>query len=231
MRRGRCVAAPRPASVATKRPSAPASTGSTCLRSRASDRSRSVLSTSRPHHSRSRPPGLNSPCTTRPEAASVRECGLDGLARQPNRFAHVRRREGTVCAREPLHEVAERIGDRLRAAPSAGLQGAGRPSASRYRAASSTATTRCSPAIGSSMARRAAMRSSTARMSECAPRARAISSRVRSPARSSMSCNPSTLRARRSSSSDWSCRSSASSTSGSSSSRSSASPSSSRSCA
>ena len=95
-----------PCHVATKRPSAPASTGSTCLRSRASDRSRSVPSTSRPHHSRSRPPGLNSPCTTRPEAASAASAASTAWRGSPRRAAHVADVKGPCvranrCTRSP----------------------------------------------------------------------------------------------------------------------------------
>ena len=71
----------------TNLPSAGASTGSTSLRSAASERRRIDRSTSASHHSRSRPPGRNSPRTTRPCASSEATAPATRSSPMPNRAA------------------------------------------------------------------------------------------------------------------------------------------------
>ena len=70
-----------PCHATTKRPSASASTGSISCRSLASDRRRRLRRTSASTHSRSVPPGRNSPSISRSSAVSRRSSGFgDGEA-------------------------------------------------------------------------------------------------------------------------------------------------------
>ncbi len=77
----------RPCQSARKRPSAAGSTGSTSLRSFASERRLSPRSTSASHHSRDRPPGENSPSSTRSDAASRSSAARTGATPRPKRAA------------------------------------------------------------------------------------------------------------------------------------------------
>ena len=138
------------------------STGSTSRRSAASERRRSWRSTSASHHSRSMPPGRNSPRTTRPCRSSARAPASTPLDAASAEAARRPRRPGTArgCGRS-----GRRGRERRRATGSVKAVGspAGRatPSASRSRAASSAAATRSSPATATRMARRSATSSST----------------------------------------------------------------------
>src|SRR6267378_4177285 len=93
-RRGRAM----PCQWARKRASAAGSTGSTCLRSFASERRFSALSTSASIHSRPRPPGRNSPSSTRSCAASRSRALRTTATPAPHRAARSSARKGP-CVR------------------------------------------------------------------------------------------------------------------------------------
>ena len=105
-RRRPAGASRRPATRGRKRASASPSTGSTSLRSAASDRRRSWRSTSSSHHSRSTPSGRNSPRTTRPSRFERLERGhAPASAATPKRRGDLRGEERTVGAGEAGDEV------------------------------------------------------------------------------------------------------------------------------
>ena len=84
------------------RPSAAGSTGSTSRRSRASDRRRSWRRTSGSHHSRSAPPGRNSPRRRAPEAISRSRASSTRPTGRPQRAAGSTVRNGPwVRAQRP----------------------------------------------------------------------------------------------------------------------------------
>ena len=112
-RRARASAAPSDASRPGSARAPTASTGSTSWRNRASDRCRTVRSTSASHHSRPRPPGRNSPSTTRPLGQQLRKRGLDHRDAEAESRADVLAGERTVRPAEAPHQIADRIGDRL----------------------------------------------------------------------------------------------------------------------
>ena len=193
-------AARSPCHVSVNRPSAPRSTGSTCLpqpRQRAlPQRAQDVgvapfaLEAARPELALRR----RGPLADSRRAAIARRRPTP----RPNRAAQSARRERPVRARVAQHQVAERVAHRLAAASRGSPCGSGAPSASRYRAASSTAMKRgCTGdrrSGGRGVRRRAA---SIARASASELRRARRSRRAsRSPNRSSRSCRPSALRTR-----------------------------------
>ncbi len=169
------------------------------------------------------PAGWNSPCTTRPAAAS--RCRAPSVTAAPR----PRRAATAVVVNGPWVRAY-----RARRSPSGSLTGSVNasgtptgsavPSASRSRPASSIAAQWSAPPIRTAMARRAWARAFG--QAGSAPRS-ASSAVVSGPSSRSRSATDSASLARRSSVSHWSSRSSSSSTSASSSSRSSAWPSSS----
>ena len=134
-----------PCHAGRKRPSASGSTGSTSRRSRASERRRSIRSTSGSHHSRSEPDGRNSPRTIVPAARAAR--------------AHPRRPRAAGPSAPPARarngpwERAQRASSPSSAPVTASRNASGTPrrrrcpTPSRYRPTSSIATQRSSPAM------------------------------------------------------------------------------------
>ena len=131
---------PMPCHDTRNRPSASVSTGSTCCRSRASDRLRRRRSTSASTHSRSR--------AARPELAFDEAAGFGQPLQHALRRRQRRGRSGrqTSCALNGPCDRANRstrspAGSRTGSSSASGSPGgSGVPSASRYRATSSTAT-------------------------------------------------------------------------------------------
>ena len=112
---------PRPCHAGRKRPSARGSTGSTSRRSLASERRRSIRRTSGSHHSRSTPPGRNSPRTSTPAAIRCSRPVSTTPRGSPQRAAGSRRQEGPMPARIARQQTAQRIAgrrqERLRHSP------------------------------------------------------------------------------------------------------------------
>ena len=117
------ASAPGPATGATpcqagrNRPSAPGSTGSTSRRSRASDRRRSSRSTSGSHHSRSAPPGRNSPRSSEPAREQPLERVLDDADRQAPAARRLGRQERPVGPRPAGEQALERARRPARGTP------------------------------------------------------------------------------------------------------------------
>ena len=101
-----------PCQPGRKRPSAAGSTGSTSRRSRASDRRRSWRRTSGSHHSRSAPPGRNSPRTSVPGDQQPLEGVLDDPRREAPAAGRLGRQERAVGARPAGEQPVERAGHR-----------------------------------------------------------------------------------------------------------------------
>ena len=99
--------------AARNRPSASGSTGSTSLRSRASDRRRSLRSTSASHHSEPDPAGRNSPSSTRPWRGQPLEGVADDGRPEPEPVGDLVGGERAVGAGEPGDQVGERVLDRV----------------------------------------------------------------------------------------------------------------------
>ena len=224
---------PMPVPATRNRPSTCGSTGSTSWRSRASERRRSAAQDLgvAPLAAVAAGPEL-----ALDDAAGVgqalQRARRPRAAPRPKRARDVAGGERAVRARVAAHQIADGIGDRLeqrlRQARAAAACRARRDSARRPRRRRAAPRRRCAPAA----TRRSATSSATAVSASPGDRcARASSSRVRSPRRSSRSCTASADRAWKRSGRCCSSSSIASSASASSSSRSSASPSSSRSCA
>ena len=208
------------------RPSAGASTGSTSLRSAASERRRIERSTSASHHSRSSPPGRNSPRTTRPCDSSEATAPATRSSPTPNRAATSAVPNGPWVRANRATRPSSGAG--VGSVNTVGTpSGSDAPSASRYRPASSTATNRSCPATRRRIARPSRSRSPSQPVGSAFERAE-TSSAVRSPSRRSRSWTSSALRARRPSARCCSSSSSSASATGSISSRRSSAPSSSR---
>ena len=213
--------------AARNRPRASGSTGSTSLRSRASERRRSLRSTSASHHSEPDPAGRNSPSSTRPCAASRWRVWRTTAAPSPSRSATWSVVNGPWVRAN--RETRSASGSSTGSVNASGVPGGtGTPSPSRSRPMSSTAVQRASPAIRTSTTRRTSARAASHWAASAPSTVRSATSTVVSgPSIRSRSATPSASRARRSGASRWSSASTSASTSGSRSSRSSARPSSS----
>ena len=230
-RRGRSPTAATPCHAGRNRASAAGSTGSTSRRSRASDRRRSSRSTSGSHHSRSAPPGRNSPRSSVPAASSRSSASSTTPTGRPQRRAGSGVRNGP-CVR------AQRASSPSSAPATGARNASGTPDRRRHADAVAVAgdVLDRDPALlaGDPGPDRAPRRTPAPRATDAAhvapPSTRAAtSSVVRSPSRRSRSWTWSAVVAWRSSASAWRVSSRSASASGSSSSRSSSWPSSSRS--
>ena len=185
---------PMPCQATDSRPRAAGSTASTSRRRRASERRRNIRSTFASHHSRSAPPGRNSPSSTRPRATSAASDAADHRLRQSEPLDHIRDTKWRMRAREARDQVARPRPSPAPAAPRGSRAAAGMPSASRYRAASSTATYRSATGDrdGDRRVAPAAARRSPRRGTRFDPRDR-VRRRLRSPISSSRSWTASTV--------------------------------------
>ncbi len=214
-----------PCHAGRNRASVTGSTGSTSRRSFARERRRSSRRTSGSQYSRSAPPGRNAPDRSDPAAARRWSASSTTPTGNPHRRAGSEARNGPCVRADRARSPSSAPATGARNAPGT-PGGADTPTPSRYRATSSIAIQRSSPAIRARTARR--LPASSARWIAASTRPPAVrapaSSEVRSPRRRSRSWTWSGSFACRSSTSAWRLAPRSASASGSSSSRSSSWP-------